>query len=383
VADLKEYADSHSHRVPTARFGKASWTLENTDDEVLMTKIRTSGIPLRDFTKVEPLYGIKTGFNEAFFIDTLTKERLIREDSQCADIIKPYLRGQDVKRWSPDWSEQWIILLKSSTNTRWAWTDQGENAETKFAITYPSIYKHFKSLENGLRQRHGQGRFWWELSSSGLFFEQPKIVYQVIQFHSAFSYDASGNYTNDKCYFIPKNDLYLLAVLNSPLIWWHNWRYLTHMKDEAYNPAVEKIAGLPIAAPTDAIRAEVESVARRLLELTKTRRDRMHDVLNWLRVEFAVTTPGQKLEAFARLDESAFVDEVKKRRPKTPQLTPAGLRTLTSTFRDYAAQIATLDAESDGLERRVSDLVNVAYGLSAAEIDLMWRTAPPRMPFAR
>jgi len=155
------------------------------------------------------------------------------------------------------------------------------------------------------------------------------------------------------------------------------------MKDEAYNPAVEKIAGLPIAAPTDAIRAEVESVARRLLELTKTRRDRMHDVLNWLRVEFAVTTPGQKLEAFARLDESAFVDEVKKRRPKTPQLTPAGLRTLTSTFRDYAAQIATLDAESDGLERRVSDLVNAAYGLSAAEIDLMWRTAPPRMPFAR
>jgi len=46
-----------------------------------------------------------------------------------------------------------------------------------------------------------------------------------------------------------------------------------------------------------------------------------------------------------------FVDEVKKRRPKTPQLTPAGLRTLTSTFHDYAAQIATLDTEVDGLER--------------------------------
>ena len=60
-----------------------------------------------------------------------------------------------------------------------------------------------------------------------------------------------------------------------------------------------------------------------------------------------------------------------KRRPKTPQLTPIGLRTLTCTFRDYSAQIAMFDAESDGLERRVSDLVNLAYGLSEAEIDLM------------
>jgi len=68
---------------------------------------------------------------------------------------------------------------------------------------------------------------------------------------------------------------------------------------------------------------------------------------------------------------------------KTPQLTPPGLRTLTSTFRDYAAQIDTLDAESDGLEWRVCDLVNAAYELSAPEIDLMWRTALPRMPFAR
>jgi len=78
-----------------------------------------------------------------------------------------------------------------------------------------------------------------------------------------------------------------------------------------------------------------------------------------------------------------FVDEVKKRRPKMPQLTPAGLRTLTSTFRDYAAQIATLDTESDGLERRVSDLVNVAYGLSAAEIDLMWRVIQVSVETAR
>ena len=51
-------------------------------------------------------------------------------------------------------------------------------------------------------------------------------------------------------------DLYLLAVLNSPLMWWHNWRYLPHMKDEALSPVAFLMESLPIARPPDAIRAE-------------------------------------------------------------------------------------------------------------------------------
>lgn len=106
-------------------------------------------------------------------------------------------------------------------------------------------------------------------------------------------------------------------------------------------------------------------------------------MLDWLRVEYSVETPGQKLEAFGGLDESAFVDEVKKRRPKKQKLTPAGLRQLTDTYSDYAGQIRQIDDESVQFEQRLSNLVNQAYGLNAEDIDLMWRTAPPRMPLAK
>ncbi len=159
------------------------------------------------------------------------------------------------------------------------------------------------------------------------------------------------------------------------------WRNAAHGKDEALRMIHSFTATLPIALPTDAIRAEVEPAVRRLIDLTKTRRQSINEVLNWLRVEFAVEKPGQKLEAFTALDEAAFVDEVKKRRPRsTGRLTPAGLRELGETYWEYAVQVRQSDDEARKLEQRLSDLVNQAYGLTPADIDLMWRTAPPRMP---
>jgi hypothetical protein len=82
---------------------RKNWETSEVDD--LLAKIRRAGVPLAEFAGIKPLYGIKTGLNEAFLIDTPTRNRLIREDPRCAEIIKPYLRGQDIKRWSPEWAD--------------------------------------------------------------------------------------------------------------------------------------------------------------------------------------------------------------------------------------------------------------------------------------
>ena len=54
-------------------------------------------------------YGIKTGYNEAFIIDTETRDRLIREDPRSEEIIKPILRGRDIRRYSAQWAGLWLI----------------------------------------------------------------------------------------------------------------------------------------------------------------------------------------------------------------------------------------------------------------------------------
>ena len=85
-------------------------------------------------------------------------------------------------------------------------------------------------------------------------FDKPKIVYQEIQFHPCYAFDRAGHFGNNKTFFVPSDDLYLLAVLNSPLMWWHNWRYLPHMKDEALSPVGFLMESLPIARPSDSVR---------------------------------------------------------------------------------------------------------------------------------
>jgi hypothetical protein len=225
---------------------------------------------------------------------------------------------------------------------------------------------------------------WYEIQDSIEYwskFEQPKLVYQEIQFHPSYCFDDDGFFTNNKCFILPSSDFYLLAVLNSSLIWWHNWRFLPHMKDEALSPTGTNMVSLPIAQPTVETRAEVESIAKRLIAITKERRVKVHELLGWLKTEFEIENPGQRLENFTDLDEETFVEAVRDRRPRSAvRLSPAALRDLRETFAAYAGQVGVLRSEADTLEQRLSDLVNTAYGLTPAEIDLMWRTAPPRMP---
>ena len=206
-------------------------------------------------------------------------------------------------------------------------------------------------------------------------------MYQEIQFHPQHGFDVSGVFTNNKVFFLPSADYWLSAVLNSPLMWWHNWRHLPHMKDEALSPTGVLMEKLPIAPPTDEIRAEVEPAVERLAEITKAEQEARRTMLDWLRTEFGVEKPGQKFEDFAALDTDAFVAEVRKRRLRSEgRLAPAALKDLRAGYAEMATPTREDQTEAAALERRLSDLVIRAYGLTAEEVDLLWSTAPPRMP---
>ena len=328
------------------------------------------------------MMGIKTGFNDAFLIDTPTKNALINSDPRCADIIKPYVRGQDINRWHADWAGLWMIALKSSGDHTWPWAEADEKAEAIFAKTYPSLYAHMSQYREQLVKRQDQGRYWWELRACAYWadFSKPKIMYQEIQFHPCYAVDCAGTLGNNKTFFIASDDSYLLAVLNSPLMWWHNWRYLPHMKDEALTPVAFLLESLPIAVPADKLRREVAASVRRVVAITQKQGEVRGQVLDWLGLEHEIAKPNQKLTELLALDEDAFLAEVKKVRGKGKSLTVAAVRSLRDAHAKSVEPARRLVREAAELERQISDLVNEAYGLTPDEVNLMWKTAPPRMP---
>ncbi len=382
VDDLSRQIKSEGYDVPRDRLGSAPWNLEPLGVTKLLEKMREKGAPLKKFVGTTPCRGILTGFNEAYLIDTATKDTLVRADPKSASLFKKYLRGQDIDRWQAEWNGLWMLALKSSGNHTWPWSEATENAEAVFAATYPAIYTHLNIQRDSVVKRQDQGEHWWELRACAYWhqFEKPKIMYQEIQYHSCYMFDTNGMLANNKVFFVPTSDLYLLGILNSSLMWWHNWRFLPHMKDEALSPVGFMMESLPIVEPSDETRIGVVTAVGRLLDITEKQQRERRAILDWLRVEFEIDKPSQKLQDVGRLDTDTLTSEVKKARGRSKPLSVAQVRRLKEEHAGTIVPLQTLAGEALALEGRVSDLVNAAYGLTPEEVALMWQTAPPRMP---
>jgi hypothetical protein len=300
----------------------------------LLTKLRRVAVPLAEFAEAKPLMGIKTGLNDAFLIDTGAKAALVAVDPKCAEIMRPYVRGQDITRWSPAWAGLWMICLKSSENHPWPWADSGDAAEQVFAQTFPSLHRHLCQFSEPLRKRQDQGRYWWELRSCAYWdaFLSPKIMYQDITWRSQFCLDDDGTMSNNTVYFLPNADAWTLAVLNSPIAWWFSWRTAVHGKDEALRYFTVFVEDFPIPTPNDQQRTAAENLTVELVAATKQLQGACRDVLDWLHVEHSIEKPSKKLQAPTEMDGDGFVAEVKKLRGKKNPLSAAALRSLRDEY---------------------------------------------------
>jgi hypothetical protein len=383
IDDLSRQIETEGVKLPIEQLGADAWQLEATEVTDLLAKVVTSGVSLKEFTKAEPLLGIKTGLNDAFLIDTDQKNALVAADPQCAQLIVPYIRGQDIERWHPNWAGLWMIALKSSGDYPWLWAKAGADAESVFARTFPSVYGHLKPMEVALKKRQDKGVYWWELRSCAYWerFDSPKIVYQDITWRAQFCLDQNGTLSNNTTYILPTDDLWVLAVLNSPIGWWYSWRTAVHGKDEALRFFKVLLEQFPIPMPSDQSRRATEQAVRRAIEITHSRQETCRTILDWLRLEYEVEKPSLKLQSVVELDSDSFAAEVRKVRGKRNPLSASALKTLRDEHCRSIEPARALAAELLALERQISDLVNAAYGLTADEVALMWQTAPPRMPF--
>ena len=166
--------------------------------------------------------GITTGLNEAFVVDRETRDELIAEHSSSSKVLKPFLRGRDVKRWQTEDTGALSLL-------RWIGTYRFEE--------YPAIYTHLKKFEGKLKRRPEvkQGRVpWYALSryASDYWeeFEQPKIVYPDIAQGTEFSFDDNGYFLGNTSYLLPTKEMWLLGLLNSKAVFWFYTKTSTQIR---------------------------------------------------------------------------------------------------------------------------------------------------------
>jgi len=106
--------------VPHKSLKPSGWAFNDSRVEDLLGNIRHNSVPLSDYVGTAPLYGLKTGLNEAFYLEDSVARRIMAEEPQSKDIIKPFIRGRDIKRWNVSWENQWHIAIASSQNREYA-----------------------------------------------------------------------------------------------------------------------------------------------------------------------------------------------------------------------------------------------------------------------
>ena len=212
TSNLSVYIDQHETNI--AFTTPKSWVILSPIEQNIRSKIISKGTPLSKWD-IHINYGIKTGLNDAFIISTKKKDELLAADPKSAELIRPILRGRDIKRYTYTFADLWIINVHNGIKSM--------GIPPVNIDDYPVIKEHLSHFYSRLASRADKGDTPYNLRNCVYmndFFEQ-KIVWGNLCLSSQFSLVEDDYFINAPSPMIVPGSKYLLAILNSKVADWY------------------------------------------------------------------------------------------------------------------------------------------------------------------
>jgi type I restriction-modification system DNA methylase subunit len=265
-ASLEGYVSKSSYHVEQKKLSDNEWKFVKRDSLSILDKIQNCGTELGQLPNVKIYRGIVTGLNKAFIINEKEREVLLEKDRKSAEIIKPFVTGEDIKRWIVDKSSKKYVIF----------TRRGIQIEN-----FPAVYEHLANFREDLMPKISKdskvgrkpGKYkWFEIQDSTEYydeFEKPKIVFRGLSVNGEFPYVEEPLHVNAPASIISGGSPYLSGILNTKLVWFFivnkcplirgNFRRL-------YNYQIEKI---PIALADKQMEDKIKSKVYIAISLSK------------------------------------------------------------------------------------------------------------------
>ncbi|WP_107956224.1 Eco57I restriction-modification methylase domain-containing protein [Campylobacter concisus] len=203
-------------QIPQSTLNETNFTFLDKSKFELKSKIEKVAKPLKDWG-VNINYGVKTGLNEAFIIDDSTRDKILNncfgeEREQTQKLIRPILRGRDIKRYDYEWAGLWLINIHN-----------GYGTEPRINIdNFPKLKLYLEKFEPKLSNRSDKGATPYNLRNCVYLdeFEKEKILCARMVQSPKFAYDINNNIPDNTAYCITGENLkFLLAFLNSTAVY--------------------------------------------------------------------------------------------------------------------------------------------------------------------
>ncbi|WP_129629880.1 Eco57I restriction-modification methylase domain-containing protein [Candidatus Oscillochloris fontis] len=320
---VKEFADQVAAKLAPVRIDDQSdsgWQIGGDDLRRVFLKLTEQGIPLETCVDGRIYYGIKTGANDVFIIDSSQREQIVKDDPRSEEIIKPLLQGEDLRPWYQEDEGRWLILFPAQwTETTFGPGLDEATAWTKLCERYPSIAAYLEPFAAEATARSDKGDYWWELRACSYYdvFTKPRIYWPDIAKFPRFSWDTSNTYLVNTGYIATVDDPWILGYLSSRCAWFLISHTAASLGERAgvtrYRLIDQYMRPLPIPDAPAAEREAIGALALRISEAAKVR----YALHRRVRKRISSDLGGgkklnQRLTAWWDLDFAGFRSEVQK-----------------------------------------------------------------------
>lgn len=359
-------------------FRRPEWRFQPAAVSALLDRLMSVGRPLSDVVEGRIYRGVLTGLNDAFIVDQKTRDRLVAEDPGCAPILRRMLRGEDLRPWYQEDEGRWLIFARRGIDI----------------AAFPSIQAHLEGFRARLEPRpegwrgrpadwpgRKAGSYqWYEIQDSVDYypaFDRPKILWPDIAKLPRFSWDATGLFTNDKCFLIDPGgpDPHLLPLLQNRLQWFCLSQICTPLRLRGglwqFQCKKQFVERLRIPDATTDERAALSDLALRATDIARQRYDLDSRVRH--RIVSDLADPGRDLDLalfrWWQLDFAAFRGHVEKALGR-----PIPVRERADwegTLAGWRAEHERLTAMLAGIEAEIDDRVFRLFGLGSEDVAIL------------
>jgi len=353
-ADIENILINNDYFMSQSRLTDNSWSFEPPEILNLKDKILSKGTQIKDIKGIKINYGIKTGFNKAFIINEEIKDELIAKDSKNAEIIKPLLRGRDIKKWAIDFGNIYLIMTKNGIDV---------------PNEYPVIYDYLKGYKDKLSKRYDQGDYWYNLRSCSYYeeFEKPKLVWQRVTKDLIFVNDDDKFIILDSCFILTSDKInlkFLKTLLTSKMLKFVFSIFGALLGKKGFYLAEIYVEQLPIILPPENQKKPLINLADKMIELNKNLNEEFKSFYNYLNTENA-SNINKKLTNYYELTFNELHKEVKKQSKLINE------NILEEKFNKSIEYVKKLQNEIENLDGDINKLVYELYDLTDDEIGII------------
>ena len=384
--ELQEASDTHTEILIDNLADTTRWSFQSSEDSNVIAKINKQPLLFKTITKAcsqgtvsmgDDIYMLKGKIEGNYFIGF--SEQIQQYVKLEKDIMKPILKGEDIKRYAPLENTYWLIYPHYSVNGKTIPYEENEMKE-HFPLTYEYLLQ-FKSelVDKKIRYKTNE-KYWYALHRSReiTMFETPKIITAEISFGCNMTYDTKNLYHNTKCYTILFDEVFekytqaYLTILNSRILWYYlsQTGYTLRGGFFCFKTKYLEPFHLPdLTSPENQDIADTLSVfANQMFSLNSQIQEKRTRFLRRLNENFEGIKITTALQTFDQLDFKGFVAELKKQKIKLSLVQQDEWEEYFNQYRQACQELSEqIKATDNEIDNKVFDL----YGLTQEEREIV------------